>query len=379
MAGRSHGAPAPHCGGGVEAAGSPGRHAVAATPGRRDRQGSGGHVARARRAGAARRCSRSISCGWSRLFLGRAGLAARSYQCGASLRHDRRGRTFLGRDRLAERRLCDRLRSRHDSAALAERRLSLWGIHRVRTRHGRQRLLCGDHQICAAASPRNVPGLLCRHRSYSRTGELCHGVGPEQAEARTRGRVHPVGRELPAAARAHQPDDLRHRRLLQYRDGDRDRMLHRPAGVQLDPAVVAGTADAPPARRRLARSPPPRNRLQAVAVGGLGEPHVWPGRGGSGSGGAVAARPTDDGALGRPRGHPTSRDSRVSRIARDAGCRVRGPRAGKRRDGKNVAQATRRQTRCRFRRRDGHGRRSSGAQSHSGHLRSTFRACCLLR
>ena len=202
---------------------------------------------------------------WPRLFLGRAGLAARLYQCGASLRRDRRGRAFLGRDRLAERRLCDRLRSRHGSAALAERRHGLWGRHRVRARHGRQRLLCGDHQICAAASPRDVPGLLCRHRSYSRTGQLCHGVGPEQAEARTCGRVHPLGRELPAAARAHQPDDLRHRRFLQYRDGDRDRMLHRPAGVQLDPAVVAGTADAPPARAApcaisAASQPPPGRR-----------------------------------------------------------------------------------------------------------------------
>ena len=93
------------------------------------------------------------------------------------------------------------------------RRHGLWGRHRVRARHGRQRLLCGDHQICGAAGPRDVPGLLCRHRSCSRTGQLCHGLGPEQAEARTDGRVHPLGRKLPAAARAHQPDDLRHRQL----------------------------------------------------------------------------------------------------------------------------------------------------------------------
>ena len=70
-------------GGGAKAARSPDRHAIAATARRRDRQGAGRHPARARRAGAARRCS-SPSC------FPRSRLPPNSYPTGcplSSMRH----------------------------------------------------------------------------------------------------------------------------------------------------------------------------------------------------------------------------------------------------------------------------------------------------
>ena len=84
--------------------------------------------------------------------------------------------------------------------------------------------LRGDHQIRGAAGPRDLPGLLRRHRSFLHTGRLCRG--PEPA-AGADGRVHRHGLQLHAAPRAHEPDELRHGAILQFRAGDRCRVRRR--------------------------------------------------------------------------------------------------------------------------------------------------------
>ena len=64
-------------------------------------------------------------------------------------------------------------------------------------------------------------------------------------------RVHRHGVQLHASPRAHEPDELRHGAILQFRAGDRCRVRRRAAGISPVAAAVAGAAE------RVACSPSP--------------------------------------------------------------------------------------------------------------------------
>ena len=115
----------------------PARHAVAAAARRPGGRGAGWHRARARRAGLARRRSRAArSCAAGSCPAARARLAARSRQCRARLRHDRRRRAVLDRHRLAERRLRHHLRRDRRHPVRAARRSGLRHRGELHARHG---------------------------------------------------------------------------------------------------------------------------------------------------------------------------------------------------------------------------------------------------
>ena len=145
-------APAPDLrGGGADADRPAGRHAVAAAARRPDGRGAGRHFACARRAGAAcrRSCSARSRASW--LPAPRARLAAGSRQCGARVRHDRRRRALLDRDRMAERRVGHHLCRDRGHPVRAASRPGLRDRHELHGGHRPRRRFRGDHRICGAA------------------------------------------------------------------------------------------------------------------------------------------------------------------------------------------------------------------------------------
>ena len=117
-------------------------------------------------------------------------------------------------------------------------------------------------RIRGSAGCRNVSGLLRRHRAFLHTGRLCRGSEPD---ACTDGRVRRHGRHLHASSLTHEPDDLRHGAILQYRPGDLCRVRHRDrwhfvccrrsrqrcgrAGCSLSPCATCGASRSARCRR----------------------------------------------------------------------------------------------------------------------------------
>ena len=131
----------------------------------------------------------------------------------------------------------------------------------------------GDHEIRGSAGLRNVCGLLRRHRSFPDTRRLCNGSKPY---ACADGCVRCHGCQLHATSLTHEPDDLRHGAILQYRAGSVCRVRYRTAGISPVAAALARPAGAPPARSHPARPAAPGDQPSAAAVGGLGTPDVRP-------------------------------------------------------------------------------------------------------
>jgi Fusaric acid resistance protein family len=114
-------------------------------------------------------------------------------------------------------------------------------------------------------------------------------------------------------ARSRQPDDLRHRAILQYRAGDRWRDGRRHAVISTFAAALARLSDAPSACADVARSEAPRGE-SPMAARGLGRPHAQPYRGITRRSDAVAAGADRDRAVGWERDHQSSADCLSTRL-----------------------------------------------------------------
>jgi hypothetical protein len=101
--------------------------------------------------------------------------------------------------------------------------------------------------------------------------------------------VHRDDDHFYAAARADEPDGLRHGAILQRHGCDRRRHRRRPAVVPGIAAIVAGSPHAPASSADLARSAPPHHGPDRADAGRLARPHVWPAVGVAGSGRTAAA------------------------------------------------------------------------------------------
>ena len=108
----------------------------------------------------------------------RARLATRPRQRCTRIYYARRGRAFLGRHGMAERRIGDVVCGDLGSVAFAEGRSGLRWFDRVRDRHGHRGHLRGAYQIRCAAGPRHVPSLLPRPRSLPHTNWFRRGPEP---------------------------------------------------------------------------------------------------------------------------------------------------------------------------------------------------------
>ena len=245
-------------GGGADVDRLAGRHAIAAAACRPDGQGAGRHVACARRAGAACRRSGSISVLAAALPAPRTRLAACARQCGARVRRDRRRRALLDRDRMAEWRLRHHLCRDRGHPVRAASRSGLRQRHGFHGGHGPRRRFRGDRQICGAAGAVR-PSRASASRIGSLPGARRRSDGPAMAD----GDLYRHGRQFRAAARAREPDELRHPAILQHRAGDPRRHRRRGAFVSPAAAAIAGTADAPAAGPDLARPAPPRDGCDA--------------------------------------------------------------------------------------------------------------------
>ena len=126
----------------------------------------------------------------------------------ARLRDDRRGRAFLDRYRVAERRFCHHVYHYCGPLARAARRSGLRGrlgfLGGRRPWHGRRRY----HWICCFAHRRDLPRLLHRDRALFDSGR--RGGRPAVANRD----IHRHDLQFHSAARAREPDDLRHRAVL---------------------------------------------------------------------------------------------------------------------------------------------------------------------
>ena len=208
--------------------------------------------------------------------LARTRLAARSRQCGTRISRDRCGRALLGRHRLAERRLGDRVRGDRGSVAFAEGRSGLRRFARVRARHRRRRRLRGAIKFAVLPALQTFPAFCAALGLFYLPAGFAMARDPAASSVR---RVHRHGLQLHASPRAHQPDELRHRAILQLRARDRRRLRRRTAGIPPVAAVVAGSSRAPPARLDLARHASPRDRSRPSDTGLLGGPDLRPARG----------------------------------------------------------------------------------------------------
>ena len=166
-------------------------------------------------------------------------------QCGTRISRYRCCRAFLGRDRLAKRRLGDRIRSGLGSVAFAERRSCLRRSSRIRAGHRWRRSLRGGLQIRDVACAANVPGLLRRLGSLPHTSRLCNSREPATNSDHRPDR-HDV--QLQPSPRAHQRDELRHRTILQFRACNRRGLRRGTAGISPVASVVAGPSSASPSR-----------------------------------------------------------------------------------------------------------------------------------
>jgi uncharacterized membrane protein YccC len=102
---------------------------------------------------------------------------------------------------------------------------------------------------------------------------LCNGSKPYACAG---GCVRCHGCQLHATPLTHEPDDLRHGAILQYRAGSVCRVRYRTARISLVAAALSRPAGAPPARSHPARPAAPGGQPSAAAVGGLGTPNVRP-------------------------------------------------------------------------------------------------------
>src|SRR5262249_4642894 len=113
--------------------------------------------------------------------------------------------------------------------------------------------------------------------------------------------------------RAREPDDLRHRAILQRRAGDCWRVRRGSAVVSPVAADLAGHADAPSARAGVARSEAPRGE-SPTAARGLGRRYAQPYLGIAERGRAAAAGAGRDRVVGWERDHQSSADCTSTRL-----------------------------------------------------------------
>ena len=111
--------------------------------------------------------------------------------------------------------------------------------HEFHGRHRARRRFRRDHRICGAAGDRDLRRL--QHGDRALSGARRCSDGPTVAD----GDVCGHGRQLRPAARAREPDELRHCAILQRGAGDRRRHRRCGAFLSLAAAAVAGAADAP--------------------------------------------------------------------------------------------------------------------------------------
>ena len=133
------------------------------------------------------------------------------------------------------------LRRRDPPVAVAAGRSGICRDHDVAWR-GREHLLGGNRQVRRSADRQQPPGPLRRSRSFPPAGGLCESLQPEAIDP---GRVQLHAAGLHGASRAHQPDELRHRPILQRRASDLCRRRRSDAFVSAAASAFAGAADAP--------------------------------------------------------------------------------------------------------------------------------------
>ena len=242
---------------------------------RRNSQGAGWHFARARWAGAARRCSRPTSARQSPLPAERSRLASCSRQRRARVRRNRYGRALLGRrppGQTAPRRLCS-LRS----CCCCFPRRAIWPTaEQSRSRSAPPAASFARQSSNSRCSrPRHFPGLL------PALGLVLIPVGFAMARSRQPAALAvftAMGSTFlpllaPTNPMSYDTVQFYNSALAVFSGCASQRLRF---GCFLPSTGIAG---APPACPDPARSAPPRDRSPAAELGGLGGPHVRPARG----------------------------------------------------------------------------------------------------
>src|SRR5207249_2472772 len=126
--------------------------------------------------------------------------------------------------------------------------------------------------------------------------------GPAVAD----GDVYGYGAKLCDGTLTPEPDELRHRAILQLCIGDRRRAGRRDVVVSLDTTAVTGISDASVAGAHFARSAPPHEGSDPAVARRLGGPYIWPARGIAGRSPTLAAIANVGGILRGDAYHPAS-------------------------------------------------------------------------
>ena len=204
----------------------------------------------------------------------RARLAAFSRQCGARVRHDRRRRALLDRDRMAERCLGHHLRRDRGPPVCAASRSGLRGRHGFHGRQRPRRRFRGDHRICGAAGawrPSRPSASPLVFTSYPPA--LCIAQ-PGQTAMFAAMVVNFVPLLAPANQMSYDTVQFYNAALAIVAGSGVGGLF-----VSLAAASVAGISDAPAPGADLARSAPPRDGSRPLDGRRLGGSHIRPARG----------------------------------------------------------------------------------------------------
>ncbi len=191
--------------------------------------------------------------------------------------------------------------------------------------HGGGRPCCGLRRnccICGFAECRDFRRL--QHCDGTLSGPGRRPDGPTMATDD----VCRAGWQFRTAARAGQPDELRHRAILQRRAGDRSGLRRRGPVVSLAAAAVAGQTERATAGTDLTRPAPLSDGCRSAATRRLEKPCIQPPRSLAGPCRAAATGAALGGTVSRDRDYPSSSYRTSTEPGLGARLGARGPCAG---------------------------------------------------